>query len=131
MKVIGFTENYNTCDCCGRTNLKGTYCVDDLHGNFIHFGSTCVKKKSWYDPTKGIQSQIDENRKELEKKLIAIYNSRGGEEIENKIREIQRSDIDFNSDEMKLIWSLQDQAKEIKKQILAETNLTHMFKYGF
>ena len=43
MKAILFTDSVNTCDCCGRTDLKGTYLVSNESDEF-YYGSTCVKR---------------------------------------------------------------------------------------
>ena len=43
-KIIGFTDKVNECDCCGRTNLKGTYCIN-IDGNELYYGSSCATKK--------------------------------------------------------------------------------------
>ena len=43
-KIIGFTDKVNECDCCNRTNLKGTYCIS-IDGNEFYYGSSCAIKK--------------------------------------------------------------------------------------
>ena len=43
-KIIGFTDKINDCDCCGRTGLKGTYCIS-IDGCEFYYGSTCATKK--------------------------------------------------------------------------------------
>ena len=40
-KIIGFTDKVNECDCCGKTELKGTYCIS-IDGNEFYYGSTCA-----------------------------------------------------------------------------------------
>lgn len=40
-KIIGFTDKINDCDCCGKTELKGTYCIS-IDGNEFYYGSTCA-----------------------------------------------------------------------------------------
>lgn len=42
-KILAFTEEINNCDCCGKSELKGTWAVE-LEGNIFYFGSTCVHK---------------------------------------------------------------------------------------
>lgn len=42
-KIIGFTDSINDCDCCGRSELKGTYCVS-IDGNEFYYGVTCASK---------------------------------------------------------------------------------------
>ena len=47
-KVIGFTDSVNECDCCGKSGLKGTFCVS-IDGQEFYYGSTCAFKKHGFD----------------------------------------------------------------------------------
>lgn len=42
-KIIGFTDSVNDCDCCGKTGLKGAYCIQ-IEGNEFYYGSVCAQK---------------------------------------------------------------------------------------
>jgi hypothetical protein len=57
-KIIGFTDQITECECCGKTNLKGTYCLE-IDGTELYYGSSCAFK------THGITE--DEQRAELSK----------------------------------------------------------------
>ncbi len=41
--IIGYTDSINECDCCGKVDLKGTYCVE-VDGVEFYFGSVCAFK---------------------------------------------------------------------------------------
>jgi hypothetical protein len=43
-KIIAFTDSITTCECCGKSGLKGTYCVE-IDGVELYYGSTCAKKE--------------------------------------------------------------------------------------
>lgn len=43
-RVLGFEEAITTCDCCGKTNLKGTVAVERADGDILHYGSVCVTR---------------------------------------------------------------------------------------
>lgn len=43
MKVFGYTDEITACDCCGRSNLRGTFAVEGDAG-IQHYGSVCVNK---------------------------------------------------------------------------------------
>lgn len=43
-KILGITDEVNTCECCGRTDLKSTV-VLDLDGAVAHFGSECAARR--------------------------------------------------------------------------------------
>ena len=57
-KIIGFTDKITDCDCCGKTNLKGTYCIS-IEGEEFYYGSTCASKI--------INVSCDEIKKEVKK----------------------------------------------------------------
>lgn len=42
-EIIGYTDSVNECDCCGKTELKGTYCIE-LEGIELYYGSVCAFK---------------------------------------------------------------------------------------
>lgn len=44
MKVLGYTEDHTNCDCCGKSNLRGTFAVETEAGEVLHYGSVCVNK---------------------------------------------------------------------------------------
>lgn len=40
---LGFTEEVTACDCCGRTDLKGTYAIEDMqNGGIMYYGCVCA-----------------------------------------------------------------------------------------
>ena len=47
-KIIAFTDSVNECDCCGKSGLKGTFCVS-IDGNEFYYGSTCAFKKHGFE----------------------------------------------------------------------------------
>ena len=57
-KIIGFTDKVNECDCCGKTELKGTYCIY-IDGNEFYYGSTCASNT--------IKVSSDDIKKEVKK----------------------------------------------------------------
>lgn len=44
MKVHGFSDEHTSCDCCGKSNLRGTFTVETDAGEVLHYGSVCVNK---------------------------------------------------------------------------------------
>jgi len=41
--IIGYTDSINECDCCGKVDLKGTFCIE-LDGEELYYGSVCAFK---------------------------------------------------------------------------------------
>lgn len=49
-KILGYTTDFNQCDCCGRENLKGTISMLDLNNEVVlHFGTGCAYSTDKYD----------------------------------------------------------------------------------
>jgi hypothetical protein len=47
--VLGFDDGVHTCDCCGKTDLKGTFGIEMLAtGEILHYGSVCVTRNTGY-----------------------------------------------------------------------------------
>jgi len=42
-KILGYTEDVTICDCCGKSDLKGTYAIE-FNGEIGYFGSVCAFK---------------------------------------------------------------------------------------
>jgi hypothetical protein len=56
MKLLGIVDYMNTCDCCGRTDLKCTVAFDTDDG-IVYYGRTCATR--WYGkPTKAIKDEL-------------------------------------------------------------------------
>ncbi len=55
--IIGYTDSVTECECCGKQELKGTYCID-LDGTELYYGSTCAFK---------VHGVTEDEQKELKK----------------------------------------------------------------
>ena len=79
-KIIAFTDSVNECDCCGKSGLKGTFCVQ-INGNEFYYGSTCAFKKHGF--AKGDDKSALKNYSNL------IYARRRGF---SSVEEMEKSD---------------------------------------
>lgn len=49
-KITGYSDDFTTCECCGKQDLKGTVHIQDLENMVVmHFGTTCAAKADKYD----------------------------------------------------------------------------------
>jgi hypothetical protein len=48
-KTLAIVDDVNTCDCCGKTNLKLTVAMERDDGEVLHFGSVCATRHSGRD----------------------------------------------------------------------------------
>jgi hypothetical protein len=44
LRFLGTDDSVNTCDCCGRADLKSTVAIETDAGAVVHYGSTCAAK---------------------------------------------------------------------------------------
>lgn len=66
IKVLGYSTDFNQCECCGKQNLKGTVNILDLDsGVTLHFGSTCAVKADKYDTLEA----FNKAKKEISSKI--------------------------------------------------------------
>jgi len=76
-KILGFTDEITTCDCCGKVDLKGTYAVD-FEGDIAYYGSVCAFKVHAvsYDEQKEVKKAFVKRVKATEKlkQMEAEYN---------------------------------------------------------
>jgi len=55
-KTLAIVDDVNTCDCCGKSNLKSTVAMERDDGEVLYFGSVCAARHSGRD-TKAIKSE--------------------------------------------------------------------------
>lgn len=76
-KILGFTDEITTCDCCGKVDLKGTYAID-FEGDISYYGSVCAFKVHAvsYDEQKEVKKSFVKRMKATEKlkQMEAEYN---------------------------------------------------------
>ncbi len=69
--IIGYTDSITECECCGKINLKGTYCLD-IEGDEFYYGSVCAKNHNIStDEQKLAFARFSKEQKNA--KLIALH----------------------------------------------------------
>jgi hypothetical protein len=81
IKIIGFTDKVNDCDCCGRSNLKGTYCIS-IDGVELYFGVSCAANATNYT-TEVIKKEV--KKIDLEKSIAILVLEASNEYLQNKV----------------------------------------------
>jgi len=74
-KILGTDDAVNTCDCCGKTNLKATVIVE-VNGEILHYGSVCATRHTGLNSKEikvAIQTEVDGRKLAAQK---AYRNSR-------------------------------------------------------
>lgn len=83
LRIIGYTDTVNECDCCGKTGLKVTYVMANDDNDEFYYGSECgAKAAGWStDEFKANIKKIKAEQKtqlliaELEKSISTIKHS--------------------------------------------------------
>jgi hypothetical protein len=70
MKALYITEEIDTCDCCGRTDLKATVAMQLNDGGILYYGRTCAARNSGKDQRQ-IKKEIKDN---YQSQVNAAYN---------------------------------------------------------
>jgi len=70
--IIGYTDSITECECCGKVDLKGTYCLD-IDGEEFYYGSVCAFKNHGLttDEQKEMKATFTKAKKNA--KLIEIH----------------------------------------------------------
>lgn len=60
-KILGWTDEVTACDCCGKSDLSGTFGVELDDGAQVNYGSVCVKRNTGVkNPTKAAKDYENE-----------------------------------------------------------------------
>jgi hypothetical protein len=70
--IIGYTDSINECDCCGKTELKGTYCID-LGGVELYYGSVCAFKSHGLTTDEQKELKAAFTKEQKNKKLYDLH----------------------------------------------------------
>lgn len=72
MKLLGITDQFNTCDCCGKTDLKCTVAFQQEDGSIVYYGRICATR--WYSkPQKEINKELKSIREQANKKANELW----------------------------------------------------------
>ena len=68
LKVIGTTDMFSSCCCCGKQNLKKVAVMQDSENNYSFFGTSCA-----YDATRNYGQNSNRNRKVHAQVMTEIF----------------------------------------------------------
>ena len=117
-KILGFNADVCECDVCGKSELKGTYAVEDLEtGEIFRAGSTCGAKIAGWS-TKVFTKKVKESElAKKEAKEIALRSSIEYIEYQKAIDFLNKESEEFNIKMSK--------ANEAERYELAKTERTY------
>lgn len=119
MKVIAFTDSVTTCECCGRTELKGTYLVFN-ESNEYYYGSTCVKRNLNIS-TSELTKQINQSLKERKQNA---YNEFTYSDLNKQYDEARKVNYEYGDDYYyNVIKPISASVSKLRNEILNKYNL--------
>lgn len=71
MKALYITDEIDTCDCCGRTDLKATVAMQLSDGGILHYGRTCAARNSG-KTDKQIRQEVFAEEARRQRRLIKM-----------------------------------------------------------
>jgi|SRR5689334_4885902 len=72
--LLAVTDETNTCECCGKTNLKRVAVLQLADGSIVRYGRDCAARKLGQTMGKKIDAKVEEqNTIETIKTLIAKW----------------------------------------------------------
>ena len=100
--AICIDDSVNTCECCGRTDLKATVLMQSELGELVHFGRTCAARntgKTSQQITKEVRAEREAAHGRATNQLMGL--KRSGTQITRQVvREVAAT---FHADATTLI----------------------------
>jgi len=122
MKPTFFTDSVNTCDCCGKTDLKGTYQVIDENMNDFYYGSTCVKRNLNITQSE-LTKRINED---LKNRTLSANKEFYSSDIYAEHKTALDADYVWGDDYYNnIVKPASKKADEYKKELKTKYNVTH------
>ena len=125
LRAIGTDDSVNTCDCCGKKNLKYTVVMVSTDGETLHYGSTCAARNSGKAP-KQIRAEISAHEQALNDAAMDEYRAHPlYQQLDAIVAECHRQGLigkEFVAKTRDTFLALQDVAMAIK----ARTGCTRM-----
>jgi hypothetical protein len=86
-RILGITDNINSCDCCGKQNLQKTVAIENCEtGETGHFGTTCAMQPSkcfGFEKSEMARALSDYKREQeiIWAKTRFLYKTKGGKMV--------------------------------------------------
>lgn len=116
--VLGFSEDFTVCDRCGKSELKGTWAIENENGDLYRLGSSCIHKRFEMDSEEAKKLIQEFKVAEKFKKLYELH-----------IAPLKTAFVERINNTFTVVYSeLTDNAKKIYHQIESDYNRAIEFK---
>ena len=91
--AIATDDSVNTCDCCGKSNLKSTVVMLSSDGDIFHYGSTCATRNTG-KASKVIKAEIDaEQARKVAAARKEMQDSVEEKQYQNKLAAVSKAGV--------------------------------------
>ena len=122
-RALGTEDSINTCDCCGKINLKFTVAIELDDGEIVHYGQVCARRNTGKDQ-RTITSEIKAHQ-------AAKLSAARAEWQAHPARIAERARFDARPRNlhgiaaMEFVHEAREAADAARKQIAAKYSLSH------
>lgn len=116
--VLGFSEDFTVCDRCGKSELKGTWAIENEDGDLYRLGSSCIHKKFEFSSEEAKALIVEFKKAEKFKALYAEHIA------PVKAQFVERINNTFTT----TYTNLNENAKKVYHQIEADYNRVIEFR---
>lgn len=120
-RVLGTDDSVNSCECCGKSNLKYTVIVEN-NGEVLHYGSVCATRHTGYTDKEiknTIKDELSARKERAKREYQATQEYLLSEAKIKQAHQLKLSPLDFR----KFCKEVTDKADEKYKEIYAKHNL--------
>lgn len=76
MKLLGVTDERETCDCCGKRGLKRVVALEKKSGEVVYYGSNCAALALYGKKTPALAKRIDLEAQAIERERERLHASK-------------------------------------------------------
>lgn len=122
IKILGTDDSVNSCECCGKSNLKYTVIVE-VNNEIMHYGSTCATRHTGMK-----SSQIKKEVESIQKSTIEAAQRKFHSSIEYlnhaaKIEQLNRNKVKPGKEFFAAQKELSDIADQKKREICRQYSI--------
>ena len=124
--ILGSDDSINTCDCCGKTDLKATWAVEMIEtGEILHYGSVCVTRNTGIKNPESA-ARIYE-REQMRLANIELRQSAEWREQKSKYAQRQNMNLKPGRESMEFVRAEVEAVNAKKAELMKKYNLKYMY----
>ena len=123
-KILGFNDDHCNCDVCGKTELKGTYAIEDLStGEIFRAGSSCGAKMAGWTKKELMKKYKDGEKEKINNAKMEFQNSKEYINMDTAIEFMNKKRIGFCRERVEYLADFNKAKYSKMKEVLTKYNL--------